>query len=90
MEPNLNDGSDYGDWRLPTAHELFTLTSGDEPLLLAHGMTHFFVNVQEDKYWSSTTLDGDSTKAQAHDPDDRNAAFEAKTNSYYVWPVRGP
>ena len=86
----LDDGSVYGDWRLPTLEELKALTTGTEPV--SSGDMRKFSGVQSTYYWSSTTRADLKSNVMIVRMDD-GSLFSA-TKSYghtcYVWPVRGP
>lgn len=85
----LIDGSVAGDWRLANVKELQSLIdfSNISPALPTG---HPFSNVQFSYYWSSTTCANDTGEAwivgMGYDGSVRNTP---KTQSYYVWPVRG-
>ena len=84
----LTDGSVWGDWRLATRDDLYTLANGNEAV--RPDTPRAFEGVQDYSYWSSTTLADytdyawtvhmyyGSVHTDVKDYDDR-----------YVWPVRG-
>ncbi|HHL35312.1 MAG TPA: DUF1566 domain-containing protein [Desulfobulbaceae bacterium] len=94
---NLTDGSSAGDWRLPNLFELeslrdmsenapsLTRTSGQAP---GYPFTGVMPNGGLYSYWTSTTLDRGTTMAWIVGFLDGAALFDAKTSSYYIWPVR--
>ena len=85
----LSDGSDVGDWRLPTKTELEGLTEGTEGVLSSSQRA--FTGVQPTNYWSSTTSTSVTTFiAWTVDMLDALVISGGKCDSYYVWPVRGP
>jgi hypothetical protein len=85
----LIDGSIAGAWRLPNAVELESLL--DIALTgpaLPSG--HPFINVQSNRYWSSST--DAATNASAWYADMNSGAVgsnDKAAGTYYVWPVRG-
>jgi hypothetical protein len=85
----LSDGSLATDWRLPNANELLSLAdySESEPALSAG---HPFAGVQvATPYWSSSTsLPTLSTAWSVYMNFGYSSYNGAKSNSYYVWPVR--
>ncbi len=85
----LSDGSSAGDWRLPNSNELRSLfdpaQSATQYLLTGHP----FDNVQSAVYWSSTTLGLSNATAASVDLSTGSQSIPAKTDSNYVWPVRG-
>ena len=96
----LSDGSSAGDWRLPTKTELMAMVAFAKnagypsPLLQnAAGSGHWtngdaFDNVHSN-YWSSTTYAPSTAYAWVVDMDVGYMGYDVKSNSYYVWPVRG-
>jgi hypothetical protein len=81
----------YVDWRLPNSKELFSLIdrSQSNPALPA---VHPFANVQSgvgDLYWSSTSYAIDPDKAWTIDMLLGNLTSLLKTETAFVWPVRG-
>ena len=93
----LRDGSKPGDWRLPTYHELLTLSDlGVQGVALAHD--HPFVFPKgggaraKRKFWSSTAGQYDKERSWTVEfSGSRYAAshFVASVEQAYVWPVRG-
>jgi hypothetical protein len=84
----LTDGSKAGDWRLPNLRELLSLVdySRAPPALPAN---HPFTDVTASYYWSSTTV-ADLTNYAWHVNfyyGIGNGGY--KTDSLYVWCVRG-
>ena len=86
----LTDGSQPGDWRLPSIRELRSVFdySQQNPAI------GFFVllliqNLQIDHYWTSTTNIVETTYAFASHTYSGNDVIGYKLNPYYVWPVRG-
>ena len=86
----LTDGSDVGDWRLPTLEELKALTTGTEPVSSEN--MRAFSGVQNSYYWSSTTKADYANLDHAYyvHVDSGGVHDGLKYSSYYVWPVRGP
>ncbi len=85
---NLTDGSAAGDWRLPSRRELRSLVdySKSNPALPTG---HPFLSVQSGSYWSSTTYAPGTMDAWFVRMNDGYVYDGTKTNSNYVWPVRG-
>jgi len=81
----LTDGSVEGDWRLPTFNELYGILYGDECVRTT--TPQFFVGVQGDSYWTSTT-DASYTSNARYVVFTNGIGSTIKTTSYYVWPVR--
>lgn len=75
-------------WRLPTIEELASLVDNDNsnPALPTG---HPFDNVQSADYWSSTTLALDTSYAWSVDFGNGGVYAYDKSDSYYVWCVRG-
>ena len=93
----LSDGSSAGNWRLPNRFELESLINlgyFDPTLSNTAGTGKWtdgepFTSVQSNRYWSSTTLSNGSSDGWYVDLDDGLVGSNGKTDSYYVWPVRG-
>jgi hypothetical protein len=85
----LTDGSSSGDWRLPNVKELQSLIDFSQfgPALPSG---HPFVNAQLDiNHWSSTTVAFWTNIAWTVRIDSGYVAYDEKSGSYHVWPVRG-
>lgn len=84
---NKNVGGRKG-WRLPTIEELASLvdTTQSSPALPSG---HPFTNVQSNLYWSSTTYVSNTSNAWAMDFVGGIVSSNVKTNTFYVWCVRG-
>ena len=77
----LSDGSQSGDWRLPTKDELKTLIAWEKG--------GAFSGVQASYYWSSTSYAGYTDDAWNVNLNGGHVDSNSKAVSYYVWPVRG-
>lgn len=89
----LSDGSDYGDWRLPTIKEweAFVCTQYYYPAVCStSGLSQWspndpFINIEMDNYWSSTASFYGSAKFVGLDDGNVGSSYR----SYFLWPVRG-
>jgi hypothetical protein len=94
---DLTDGSSEGDWRLPTKEEwkaFFDRNYYNPALSNAAGTGKWsegdaFNNVQAVLYWSSTTDEANTDHAWRLYMYNCYPYSGPKTNSMYVWPVRG-
>jgi hypothetical protein len=89
-DPDLQDGSVAGDWRLPNVRELHSLIDyGQITPALPPG--DWFSGVLATGYWSSTTRMGNMSNAWVVGLGGGGIGVENKTTTfpYYVWPVRG-
>jgi len=82
----LTDGSEIGDWRLPTMIELSEITIGTEKVSVA--TPGFFTGIQNNYYWTSTTNPASNNVARCLAPVDGFHTWYVKETGYYVWPVR--
>lgn len=78
----------YGDWRLPNIKELQSLQ--DVLLIQPCVNTEFFPSIGIKKYWSSTTLANQETRAWYFDTNFGITTYDLKSNANYVICTRGP
>jgi len=87
-QQGLTDGSSAGDWRLPTRFELESLVDLTQVSpALPSGLP--FTYVQSSSYWSSTTFAQLTSYAWHVSLTYGYVESSTKSNTYYVWPVRG-
>ncbi len=86
-DAGLADSSVAGDWRLPTLEELKALTQGTHQI--RSGTPGPFSNVQPSIYWSSSTYASYTDAAWIVFLNTGPVSQREKTETYYVWPVRG-
>jgi hypothetical protein len=94
---DLTDGSKPGDWRLPNRRELESLVDcefSNPALPNTQGTGKWeggdpFQGVQTSYYWSSSTYAGITTNAWYVNFNDGLVYSHGKSNSNYVWCVRG-
>jgi len=79
--------SGLDDWRLPNIKELQSLQ--DAKLIQPCINTGFFPNIGIKKYWSSTSLANQDTRAWYLDTNFGITTYDLKTNTNYVLCVRG-
>ena len=84
----LTDGSVPTEWRLANIKELLSLVDYGE-LNPAVELGHPFTSLQSSFYWSSSTHLLFPSNAWNLNMSDGGGAIVGKTNSNYVWPVRG-
>jgi hypothetical protein len=86
----LSDGSDAGDWRLPSMKELCILIdySRRNPAL-PNG--HMFSDFPTGYYWSATALDSHPGLAWIVYIESGTTCYDdIKSHAGHIWPVRGP
>ena len=77
----------YTDWRLPNIKELHSLN--DENFVNPSVNNAFFSNVGVNKFWSSTSLPNQTTKAWYLSTQFGITTYDAKTVKHYIYCVRG-
>ena len=77
----------YSDWRLPNIKEIHSIN--DESLINPSLNTNYFSNAVIGKYWSSTTLPNQTTKAWYLDTKFGITTYANKTNKLRLFLVRG-
>jgi hypothetical protein len=85
----LTDNSAAGDWRLPNVYEIQSLVDygNSNPSLSSQHPS--YNDVLSSNYWSSTTQASDILKAWSITFHNGPLGIRVKTDSHYVWPVRG-
>jgi hypothetical protein len=78
-------------WKLPTVEQLSSLIGMSEPGYpkLPEGFGDYFVQVQNEIYWTSTTHESNNTQAMALAIYHGQVYTKPKTHTHHVWPVRG-
>ena len=82
-------------WRLPTVAELESLKDLTVSGAIKLPAGHPFQNVHDCCYWTSTELTCDPGNPYVGymgvvHMNSQNTAFRPKSDTYYIWPVRGP
>ena len=80
----------YADWRLANVNELESLINAQETSSATWLNTQGFTDVQAAIYWTSTTYCNNPLNAWVVNMGDGYViASNAKTSTFYIWPVRG-
>lgn len=77
----------YSDWRLPNIKELQSIN--EESLVQPSVNTTFFNSIKTNKYWSSTSLPNQTTRAWYLDTNYGITTYDLKIRRHYVICVRG-
>lgn len=77
----------YSDWRLPNIKELQSIN--DESLINPSINQIFFNGINVNRYWSSTSLPNQTTKAWYLDTQFGVTTYQFKTNKFYTLCIRG-
>lgn len=83
----LTDGSSPGDWRMPNVRELHSLVDFGN-VYPALPEEHPFTGVQAGYYWSSTTVENETSIVWAVNIQLGRVITYLETNYESVWPVR--
>ena len=86
---DLSDGSLASDWRLPNVRELHSLIHSGQANSAAWLNGQGFTDVWPNFYWSSTTQAQHTLYAWYVSLGNGSVLGIQKTNTCYVWPVRG-
>ena len=78
----------YSDWRLPNINELGSLVNYTYTKQVSWLNSQGFINVQPDRYWSSTAYAGDSSNAWMLSAVGRSY-YDYVSTDCYILPVRG-
>jgi len=82
----FNTTGGHTDWRLPNIKEIRSLN--DETRTQPSVSTIAFPSIAQSKFWSSTTLPNQSSKAWYYDNQFGITSYDDKTASHLVWMVR--
>jgi len=82
----LSDGSVLGEWRMPTAVEVLSLTVAPESV--SSGEMRAFTGVTDDWYWTSTSDLGSQSDAYVINLNTGGQGLRYKYLDARVWPVR--
>ncbi|MBF0510544.1 MAG: DUF1566 domain-containing protein [Deltaproteobacteria bacterium] len=88
---SLTDGSQEGDWGLPTLAQLTSITVGTEAVYSTDNYslnTYFLTGVHIAAYWTNTTRSSDAGTAWSVFMFQSGVGWYSKTTANYVWPVR--
>ncbi|MBW1671440.1 MAG: DUF1566 domain-containing protein [Deltaproteobacteria bacterium] len=84
----LTDGSEWGDWRLPTKKELVGITASTGKEYVTSTNMQLFKDVQSGSYWTITSEASRKYNAWNVIMKDGYASVDNKAHDCYVWPVR--
>ena len=88
---NQTNYLNHNDWRLPNLNELGSMVNRDQSNGASWWLNTpgWFINVQPQRYWTSSTYAFNEMNAWAIGMHDGAASGFYKANTFYVWPVRG-